>query len=159
MLKKINLIIIISLILIINMVITALAAPEGIVDLIKPISDVKTVNKNMIISGWAAVDTKIEIRVYSRETEEVDGQEVYTWEEYLPSEDEATLVVGPTGFFAKEVQLKNGINKVVINAISSDGEEESIEGKVTLSSKEEVRQAVENLVNINFLDMIKKMIE
>jgi len=158
MLRKGSLIVAVSLILVFNMLTPALATPR-IVDLIKPITDVKTVNKNMIISGWAEVDTRIEIRVYSRETKKVDGQEVYSWEEYLPDEKEVSLVVGPTGFFAKEVELKNGVNKIVIKAVNPQEEEESIEGMVTLSSKDEVRQAVQNLMNVNFLDMIRKIVK
>jgi len=151
-------ILIFSLILVFGMLTPVLAAP-GIVDLIKPISDVKTVNKNMIISGWAEMDTVIEIRVYSRETKEVNGQETYNWEEYLPSGKEVRLTVGPTGFFAKQVELKNGVNKIVINAVNPDDQEENIEGIVTLSSKDEVRQAVKDLMNTSFLDMIRKIIK
>jgi len=151
-------ILIFSLILVFGMLTPVLAAP-GIVDLIKPISDVKTVNKNMIISGWAEMDTVIEIRVYSREKKEVDGQETYSWEEYLPSGKEVRIIVGPTGFFARQVELKNGVNKIVINAVNPDDQQENIEGIVTLSSKEEVRQAVQNLMNTSFLDMIRKIIK
>ena len=158
MLRKGSLILFISLILILNMYAPALAAP-GIVELIKPITDIKTVNKNMIISGWAKVDTSIEVRVYSRVAQKVDGEEVHSWEEYVQSGKEAGLVLGPTGFFAREVELKNGTNKVVIKAVNPEGEEEIIEGMVTLSSKEEVREAVQNLLNFNFLDIIKKIIK
>jgi hypothetical protein len=135
-----------------------LAAP-GIVELIKPITDIKTVNKNIIISGWAEADTSIEVRVYSRVSQKVEGEEVYNWEEYIQPGKEAGLVVGPTGFFAREVELKNGTNKVVIKAVNPEDEEEIIEGMVTLSSKEEVREAVQNLLNFNFLDIIKEIIK
>lgn len=158
MLRKGIVIIILSLIMVLNMLTPALANPS-IVELIKPITDIKTVNKNMIISGWAAVDTKIDIRVYSRISRKVDDQEVYQWEEYIQPGKEAELVVGPTGFFAREVELKNGVNKVVIKATSPEGDEEVTEGLVTLSSKEEVREAVKNLMNFNFLDIIKKIIK
>jgi hypothetical protein len=57
------------------------------------------------------------------------------------------------------VELKNGVNKIVINAVNPDDQQENIEGIVTLSSKEEVRQAVQNLMNTSFLDMIRKIIK
>ncbi len=158
MLRKGSLILIISLIIVLNMLTPALATPR-IVELIKPITDIKTVNKNIIISGWAEADTKLEIRVFGRVTQDVDGQEVYEWEEYIQPGKEAGLVVGPTGFFAREVELKNGSNKIEIKAVNPEGEEEIIEGVVTLSSKDEVREAVRNLMNVNFLDIIKKIIK
>lgn len=158
MFKRINLILVFSLIFVMNMLTPVSAAP-GIVELIKPITDIKTVNKNMIISGWATIDTSIEVRVYTRASEKVEGEEVYRWEEYVQPGKEAGLVVGPTGFFAREVELKNGTNKVVIKAINPEDEEETIEGLVTLSSKEEVKEAVQNLMNFKFLDIIRKMIE
>jgi hypothetical protein len=158
MLRKGLVIIILSLIMVLNMLTPTLATPR-IVELIKPITDIKTINKNMIISGWAAVDTKLDIRVYNRVSQRVEGQEVYTWEEYIQPGKEAELVVGPTGFFAREVELKNGVNKIVIKAVNPEGEEETTEGLVTLSSKEEVREAVKNLMNFNFLDIIKEIIK
>jgi hypothetical protein len=48
---------------------------------------------------------------------------------------------------------------VVIKAVNAEGKEEVIEGLVTLSSKEEVRDAVRNLMNFNFLDLIKEIIK
>ena len=138
---------------------TPVQATPRIVELIKPITDIKTVNKNMIVSGWAEADTKLEIRVYSRVAKKVGDQEVYDWEEYVQPGKEAELVVGPTGFFAREVEQKIGVNKVVIKAVNAEGKEEVIEGLVTLSSKEEVRDAVRNLMNFNFLDLIKEIIK
>lgn len=158
MIRKVYPVIILSLILVLNMLTPALAAP-GIVELIKPITDIKTVNKNIIISGWAEADTYIEVRVYSRVPQKVEGEEVYSWEEYMQPGEEVGLVVGPTGFFAREVELKNGTNKIVIKAVNPEDEEEIIEGIVTLSSKEEVREAVQNLLNFNFLDIIKEIIK
>jgi hypothetical protein len=149
---------IISLIIILNAAMPVWAAPH-IVELIKPISDIKTVNKNIIISGWADVDTKLEIRVFSREVQNINGSDVFSWEEYQQPGQDNSIVVGPTGFFAKEIELKHGTNKVVIKAVNTEGEEEIIEGIVTLSSKDEVREAVKNLLNTNFLDIIKKIIK
>lgn len=158
MLKKGSHIFILSLILVFSMLTPAVAAP-GSVELIKPINDIKTINKNMIISGWAAEDTFIRFKVYSRVSKKIDDEETYGWEEYGQTGEETGLVVGPTGFFAREVELKNGINKVVIETVGPEGEEKSIEGLVTLSSKEEVKKAVQNLMNFKFLDIIKNMIK
>lgn len=158
MFKKGSIIVVLSLTVILNMFTPVLAAP-GVVELIKPITDIKTVNKNMIISGWADAETSVEVRVYGRITKKVDNEDVYCWEEYEQPSKEAGLTIGPTGFFAREVELRNGINKVVIKAVSSEGEEETIEGLVTLSSKEEIREAVQNLMNFKFLDIIKRIIK
>lgn len=57
------------------------------------------------------------------------------------------------------MELKNGVNKVEIKAVNAEGKEEVTEGLVTLSSKEEVRDAVKNLMNFNFLDLIKEIIK
>jgi len=159
MFKKIIVAVLLSLILMMNVLsISVLAAPH-VVELIKPISDIKTVNKNIIVSGWADMDTVIEINVYSREVDNIDGNDVYRWEEYKKEAENNRIVVGPTGFFAKEIELKYGSNKVVIKAVSTSGEEEIIEGEVTLSSKDEVREAVRNLLNYDFFDIIKKIIQ
>jgi hypothetical protein len=158
MTKRLISVLIISLIMLMATALPAWASP-GIVELIKPISDIKTVNKNIIISGWAEMDTVIDIRVYVRETQTVDGNQTYTWNEYQQPGQETSLVVGPTGFFAKELELKQGSNKIVIKAVNDQGEEEIIEGVVTFSSKDEVRKAVENILNTNLLDIIKKIIQ
>lgn len=158
MVKKIAIATIFSLILATSLLsVSAMAAP--LVELIKPISDIKTVNKNIIISGWADMDTIIEIKVFSREVENIDGKDVYKWVEFKKEGQDNKVVVGPTGFFAKEIELKRGLNKVVIDATSPSGEKQVIEGEVTLATKEEVRKSVENLLNINFLDIIKKIIQ
>lgn len=147
-----------SLLLIVNMMPVVWAAPD-IVELIKPISDIKTVNKNIIISGWADAETTLEIKTYIREVQNVDGSDVYNWEEYQQPGQDQSIVIGPTGFFAKEIELKHGANKIVIKAVNAEGEEQIVEGIVTLSSKDEVREAVKNLLNTNFLDVIKKIIK
>jgi hypothetical protein len=146
-----------SIILLIATALPAWASP-GIIELIKPISDIKTVNKNIIISGWAEMDTTVDIKVYVRETQTVDGNQIYAWKEYQQPGQETPLVVGPAGFFAKELELKQGANKIVIKAVNGQGEEETVEGIVTFSSKDEVRKAVESILNTNILDIIKKII-
>ncbi|MBA1334685.1 MAG: hypothetical protein HPY66_2589 [Firmicutes bacterium] len=158
MARKIFMVLFLSLFLIVNMMPVVWAAPN-IVELIKPISDIKTVNKNIIISGWADAETKLEIRTFSREVQNINGSDVYSWEEYQQPGQDQSIVIGPTGFFAKEIELKYGANKIVIKAVNAEGQEQTIDGIVTLSSKDEVREAVKNLLNTNFLDIIRKIIK
>ncbi len=159
MFSKKSSILIFSLILVFNVLTPPVSAISSSIELIKPINDIKTVNKNMIISGWAAEDTSINIKVYSRISENINDEEVYGWEEHGQPGKGSVLTVGPTGFFAREVELKNGLNKVVIKTVNPEGGEDVIEGLVTLSSKEEVKEAVQNLMNFKFLDIIKNMIK
>ncbi len=157
--RKVLTVIVLSLILVVDALSAPVLAAPRVVELIKPISDIKTVNKNIIISGWAEMDTTVEITVFSREVVNDNGTDVYKWKQYDQQGENNCIVVGPTGFFAKEIELKQGYNKVVIKAVSPSGDEETIEGEVMLSTKEEIREAVENLLNFNFIDIIKKIIQ
>ena len=158
MLKKVLFLAILSLIITVTGFNMCALADSDVIELIKPISDIKTVNKSIIISGWADMGTVIDIKVFFKEVVNIGGIYVDKWTDSTQQGVENKITVGQTGFFAKEIELKYGVTKVVIKAVKS-GKEEVIEGEVTLSSKDELKEAVKNLINFNFIDIIKKLIQ
>ncbi|KGG81269.1 hypothetical protein [Caloranaerobacter azorensis] len=93
-------------------------------------------------------------------TEEVQTKETKESEDTYTLESKEVLEVGELGVFAKELELKQGKNKINIYVIDDEDEETEIITKyVYVTDIEKVKEYIDKLENMNFSETIKKMID
>jgi hypothetical protein len=161
---------------------------ESSIEIISPEDNFTTSETTILLSGNAKEGSIITVDVYSvksveqisfplkSESEEESSStesniEVNIQLKGKPSKKETTVIkeeyehqysktfeVGELGFFAEELELKEGKNKIAICLQKDDKIQSIIIRYVTVTSIDAAKKELEQIGNENFLDTLKKVI-
>ena len=119
-----------------------------------------TTDKVVLLSGKAPKGTVVSIEVYATTdltNKNFDLDNLPDEKDYVCIYDES-LKVGKSGKFAKQIDLLLGVNKVLVT-FKTDKESPNVEKIIYVTDLSQAKEAVDNMNDTAFSDLMKKSIK
>ncbi|EOD00185.1 hypothetical protein [Caldisalinibacter kiritimatiensis] len=140
---------------------------EKELEIISPENELATSEKILLLSGKAEEGSEIIVEVYSlQEPKQVNfslnGEESDNTEEVKEKyviQYSKSFKVGELGYFAEELELKEGKNKIAIYLMEDNEPKSIVIRYVTVTNVDDAKKQLEEIDNMNLLETLKKLID